>query len=118
LKESKSQKDKTRDDKRVRPITPAADDNSLEDRDTGVYVIPPAATMTIEDHTLRLTARPEVRMQHMPVDSFMRALAEAQGNKAIGVIASLTCRISYSGAACIDNAITVTPSKVTRSTIA
>lgn len=53
-----------------------------------VYVIPPNATMTIHDHTLRLTAREEIRGQHMAVDYFMRALAEAQGNKAIGVILS------------------------------
>jgi len=53
-----------------------------------VYVIPPNTTMTIHDHQLRLTAREEVRGQHMAVDYFMRALAEAQGNKAIGVILS------------------------------
>jgi two-component system, chemotaxis family, CheB/CheR fusion protein len=53
-----------------------------------VYVIPPNTTMTIHDHTLRLTPREEVRGQHMAVDSFMRALAEAQGNNAIGVILS------------------------------
>jgi two-component system CheB/CheR fusion protein len=55
-----------------------------------VYVIPPNATMTTEDHTLRLTARAEGRVRHMAVDSFMRTLAEAQGNKAIGVILSGT----------------------------
>lgn len=53
-----------------------------------VYVIPPNTTMSIHDHTLRLTAREEVHGQHMSVDYFMRALAEAQGNKAIGVILS------------------------------
>ena len=53
-----------------------------------VYVIPPNTTMTIHDHVLRLTAREETRGQHMAVDCFMRALAEAQGNKAIGVILS------------------------------
>ena len=53
-----------------------------------VYVIPPNTTMTIHDHLLRLTAREEIRGQHMAVDYFMRALAEAQGNKAIGVILS------------------------------
>lgn len=158
MKKPKSQKDRTRNDKGVTPIIPAAD-NSSEDRDTGdllvvsigasaggleaftdllshlpadtgmafvlvqhldpkhesmlteltsrstkmrvhevrdgmviepnhVYVIPPNTTMTIEDHTLRLSARQEVRGQHMAVDFFMRALAEAQGNRAIGVILS------------------------------
>ena len=53
-----------------------------------VYVIPPNTTMTIDDHTLRLTAREETRGLHMAVDYFMRALAQAQGNNAIGVILS------------------------------
>ena len=53
-----------------------------------VYVIPPNATMTIHNHTLRLTAREETRGPHMAVDHFMRALAETQGTKAIGVILS------------------------------
>jgi two-component system, chemotaxis family, CheB/CheR fusion protein len=53
-----------------------------------VYVIPPNRTMTIHDHTLQLTAREETRGQHMAVDYFMRALAQAQGHNAIGVILS------------------------------
>jgi two-component system, chemotaxis family, CheB/CheR fusion protein len=53
-----------------------------------VYVIPPNTTMTIHDHTLRLTAREETRGLHMAVDYFMRSLAEAQGHNAIGVILS------------------------------
>src|SRR5205085_7744300 len=53
-----------------------------------IYVIPPNTTMTIHEHALRLTPREEIRGQHMAVDHFMRALAETQGNKAIGVILS------------------------------
>ena len=53
-----------------------------------VYVIPPNATMTIHDHVLRLSVREETRGQHMAVDHFMRALAEAQSNRAIGIILS------------------------------
>ncbi len=52
-----------------------------------VYVIPPNATMTIQDHTLHLTAR-EARGQHLSVDFFMRALAESQGTNSIGVVLS------------------------------
>jgi two-component system, chemotaxis family, CheB/CheR fusion protein len=62
--------------------------NGMGIQSNHVYVIPPNTTMTIHDHTLRLTAREETRGQHMAVDYFMRALAEAQGNKAIGVILS------------------------------
>ena len=53
-----------------------------------VYVIPPNATMSLSNHTLRLGPRGEVRGMHMPIDHFMRALAEEQGNRAIGVILS------------------------------
>jgi two-component system, chemotaxis family, CheB/CheR fusion protein len=53
-----------------------------------VYVIPPNASMSISDHTLRLRPREESRGIHMSVDQFMRSLAEEQGNRAIGVILS------------------------------
>lgn len=62
--------------------------NGMSIQPNRVYVIPPNTTMTIHDHTLRLSAREETRGQHMAVDYFMRALAEAQGNRAIGVILS------------------------------
>ena len=54
-----------------------------------VYVIPPNATMSISNHTLQLGPRTESsRGVHMSVDHFMRALAEEQGNRAIGIILS------------------------------
>ena len=53
-----------------------------------VYVIPPNASMSITNHTLTLTPRGEPRGVHMATDHFMRALAEDQGNRAIGVILS------------------------------
>lgn len=53
-----------------------------------VYVIPPNATMTISDHTLQLAPRSEGRGLHMSIDHFMRALAEEQRNRAIGVLLS------------------------------
>ena len=55
-----------------------------------VYVIPPNATMSISNHTLQLRPREESRGLHMPIDLFMRALAEEHGNRAIGVILSGT----------------------------
>jgi two-component system, chemotaxis family, CheB/CheR fusion protein len=51
-----------------------------------VYVIPPNATMSISDHRLQLV--PRGVGVHMSIDHFMRSLAEAQGNCAIGVILS------------------------------
>ena len=53
-----------------------------------VYVIPPNATMSISNHTLQLGPRTELRGVHMSIDHFMRALAEEQGNCAIGIILS------------------------------
>jgi two-component system, chemotaxis family, CheB/CheR fusion protein len=55
-----------------------------------IYVIPPNALMTIDDHTLRLSPRELSRGGHMPIDHFMRVLAEDLGNRAIGVILSGT----------------------------
>ena len=54
-----------------------------------VYLIPPNATMSISNHTLQLGPRTESsRGVHMSIDHFMRALAEEQGNRAIGIILS------------------------------
>jgi two-component system CheB/CheR fusion protein len=53
-----------------------------------VYVIPPNATMSISSQTLHLCPREESGGMHMPVDTFMRALAEQKGNRAVGVILS------------------------------
>jgi two-component system CheB/CheR fusion protein len=57
-------------------------------RPNRVYVIPPNANMTIACGTLSLTPRPETGGRYMPIDSFLRSLAEDQKGKAIGVILS------------------------------
>ncbi|MGB7285184.1 MAG: chemotaxis protein CheB [Candidatus Acidiferrum sp.] len=53
-----------------------------------VYVIPPNASMFVCGSNLHLGPREESRGMHMPVDYFMRSLAEQKGNRAIGVILS------------------------------
>ena len=54
-----------------------------------IYVIPPNATMTLLGRTLRLAPRDgSGGGVHMPIDYFMRSLAESRGNRAIGVILS------------------------------
>ena len=68
------------------PVKEVTDGMRLEPNH--VYVIPPNATMSLSNHTLRIGPRGEVRGVHMPIDHFMRALAEEQGNSAIGVILS------------------------------
>ena len=51
-----------------------------------VYVIPPNATMVLEDGVLRLA--PRTPGLHLPVDAFFCSLARVQGSRAIGVILS------------------------------
>jgi two-component system CheB/CheR fusion protein len=53
-----------------------------------VYVIPPNTMMDISGRVLHLSPRDESRAQYMPIDRFMRSLAEDQGNKSVGVILS------------------------------
>jgi chemotaxis methyl-accepting protein methylase/signal transduction histidine kinase/ActR/RegA family two-component response regulator len=55
-----------------------------------VYVIPPNTSMTIAGQVLRLKPREQISGPHMPIDQFLRSLAESCRNKAIGVILSGT----------------------------
>jgi len=55
-----------------------------------VYVIPPNVQMGIDGDVLRLLPRPHDRSQYMPIDFFLRALAESAEGRAIGVILSGT----------------------------
>src|SRR5437867_9765848 len=55
-----------------------------------VYVIPPNRDLAISRGILHLMPRTYTHRQHMPVDIFMRSLAEDQKNKAIGVVLSGT----------------------------
>ncbi len=66
-----------------------------------VYVIPPNVDMTISQGILRLTPRTETRGHHMPIDSFLRSLAEDQRSNAIGVILSGTASDGTLGLAAI-----------------
>jgi two-component system CheB/CheR fusion protein len=61
-------------------------ENDLEIRPNHIYVIPPNASMVLEDSTLRLVAR-EPGL-HLPIDIFFRSLARVQGSRAIGVVLS------------------------------
>src|SRR5438309_4017375 len=55
-----------------------------------VYVIPPNVDMVISQGILRLTPRTETRGHHMPIDRFLRSLAEDRQSNAIGVVLSGT----------------------------
>ncbi len=56
----------------------------------GVYVIPPNRNMAIFHGALQLSVPEVPRGQRMPIDAFLRALAEDQGDNAIGIVLSGT----------------------------
>src|SRR2546429_482545 len=66
-----------------------------------VYVIPPNVDMTISQGILRLTPRTETHGHHMPIDRFLRSLAEDQRSNAIGIILSGTASDGTLGLAAI-----------------
>jgi two-component system, chemotaxis family, CheB/CheR fusion protein len=68
------------------PVTEVT--NGLMVAPNHIYIIPPNAKMSISRNTLELTPREDSRGVHMSVDHFMRSLAEAKGNRSIGVILS------------------------------
>ncbi len=55
-----------------------------------VYVIPPNVNMTIYQSAFRMTPRIEKAGLHMPIDCFLRSLAEEEKSRAIGIILSGT----------------------------
>jgi two-component system CheB/CheR fusion protein len=70
------------------PVAEAADQMVVEaDR---VYVIPPNRDMTLFHGRLQLSLPEQPRGQRMPIDAFLRSLAEDQGERAVGIILSGT----------------------------
>jgi two-component system CheB/CheR fusion protein len=70
------------------PVSEVTDGENIQ-RDH-VYVIPANANMIIQDGVLRLAPREPNRGRHMPIDYFLRSLAEDRGDQAIAVILSGT----------------------------
>ncbi len=68
------------------PVTEASDNMPVEANH--VYVIPANVDLTIEKGALRLAPRTQGPGAHMPIDRFLRSLAEDCGSRAIGVILS------------------------------
>jgi len=70
------------------PVVEAMDRTAVEpDR---VYVIPPNREMAILNGVLLLSMPEQARGQRMPIDAFLRSLAEDRGDSAIGIILSGT----------------------------
>jgi two-component system CheB/CheR fusion protein len=70
------------------PVLLVPDETKVEENH--VYVIPPNATLTIDDCTLRVTRPERSRGRRTPIDSFFRSLAEDQGDDAVAVVLSGT----------------------------
>jgi two-component system, chemotaxis family, CheB/CheR fusion protein len=71
------------------PVRQAADGMAIEPNH--LYVIPPDAGLEITNHVLQITPRAPMHLgPHMPIDRFLRSLAEECGSRAIGVILSGT----------------------------
>ena len=70
------------------PVVEAQDQMAVAPN--GVYVIPPNRDMAIFHGALQLSVPEQPRGQRMPIDAFLRSLADDQGENAIGVILSGT----------------------------
>lgn len=68
------------------PVKEVKDGMTVEPNN--VYVIPPDTEMVIFQGVLHLTPREEGRRPHMPIDSFLRSLAQDRRNNAVAVIMS------------------------------
>lgn len=55
-----------------------------------VFVIPPDATLSIKDHTLRVVKPAPPREHRKPIDTFFSSLAEDQGENAVCIVLSGT----------------------------
>jgi two-component system CheB/CheR fusion protein len=68
------------------PVLEAADGVAI--RENSVFVIPPDATLTIQDGILRVVTPAPPRELRRPIDTFFSSLAEDCGGKAVGIILS------------------------------
>src|SRR4029077_9625099 len=66
-----------------------------------IYVIPPDKVMAIKGGVLRLSARVLTHGQHLPIDHFLRSLAEDSADRAISVILSGTASDGTEGSRAI-----------------
>ena len=70
------------------PVSEVRGDTAVEP--DHVYVTPGRNDVTIEGDVLKLVPRVTTGGRHLPIDSFLRMLAETRGGRAIGVILSGT----------------------------
>ena len=70
------------------PVSEVRGDTAVEP--DHVYVTPGRSDVALEGDVLKLVPRVTTGGRHLPIDSFLRTLAEARGSKAVGVILSGT----------------------------
>lgn len=68
------------------PVVEAKDGMRVEAN--RVHVIPPDATLTIEDSHLRVVKPAPARAERRPIDSFFTSLAKDQGDNAVSIVLS------------------------------
>ncbi|MCK9605367.1 MAG: PAS domain-containing protein [Methylomonas sp.] len=73
---------------RITPLTVTQADDRMQVLSDWVYVIPPNKDLSILHGKLQLLDPPAPRGLRLPIDSFFRALADDQHERAIGVILS------------------------------
>ncbi|HYU35892.1 MAG TPA: chemotaxis protein CheB [Thermoanaerobaculia bacterium] len=70
------------------PVSLVTEDTPLAAN--SIFVLPPNATLTIDDCMLRVSRPERMRGRRSPIDGFFRSLAEDQGDDAVGIILSGT----------------------------
>lgn len=75
---------------RSTPMTVVEVQDQMKVEPNCVYVIPPNRDMAIFHGVLQLSEPLQPRGQRMPIDAFLRSLAEDQGEHAIGIVLSGT----------------------------
>lgn len=68
------------------PVRLVTQDTPLRCND--IFVLPPSATLTIDDGVLRVSRPERMRGRRSPIDGFFRSLAEDQGDDAVGIVLS------------------------------
>ncbi|WP_295392137.1 chemotaxis protein CheB [uncultured Thiodictyon sp.] len=81
------------------PVAEATDGLAVEPNH--LYTIPPNVTLGILHGRLQILERITERGRHLPVDDFLRSLAQDQGDQAIGVVLSGTASDGTAGLAAI-----------------
>ena len=77
------------------PVTEIRDSMRVEPNH--IYVIPANADLTLVNGTLHIVGRRAAAGRHLPIDYFLRSLAETQGPRAVGVILSGTASDGTAG---------------------